>query len=227
MVPGWPLDFWQSQEFVDVKAKLKILSDGGAFWNPGWDNLFAALVACPLDNCKVAFFGEAPYANPKHATGVAFESGVEVAPSLRTLYREYCGDLGIPEPPPYGYLRKWCSRGILLWNVTPTIEVEAFRMGWKAYSHESWWEWRQLSKEIVERLSAKGDIVFVFLGRRAARYAQYVDTCDGYNSTLFFSHPSPMAQRRTHNPIVGSRLFTQITARLVNVHCKPAMDWRL
>jgi uracil-DNA glycosylase len=247
MIQGWPLDYWQSKEWLDVQDKLDGLERDVIPYNPSRCDIFRALSLCSLDACRVCIIGQDPYPNPNFATGVAFSSRKtqdnvvhggsgtvqdDIPASLRTIFREFCRDLSIPWWPETGCLEPWCERGVLLWNATPTVEIERTtdrlqRVGWRAYSHKYWSEWPPLTQEIVERLSAKGGIVFAFLGARAKEYAKYVDTGSGYNTCLFYSHPSPLAQQFTNNPFVGSRFFTTINDKLLNIHCKETIDWRL
>lgn len=227
----WPLDFWQSQEWKDVQRRLKGLK---RYWNPGPDNLMAALEMVALRNCRVAVVGQDPYPDirenkPPYATGIAFSIDPECTTfpgSLKTLFTGYVADLQYGWPTT-GYLGRWCEQGVLLWNATPTIEVERDGGSWKTYSHRDWSEWHSLTQEIVERLSAKGNVVFAFLGARAREYAQFVDDNAGYNTCLFYTHPSPRAQINAKDPFITNRFFTTINDKLLNKHSQDTVDWRL
>lgn len=226
MVEGWPLDYWDSEEWHDVQTSLYLLEQRGELYLPLRDDMFRSLDLVSLSRCRVCILGQDPYPDPAHATGVAFESRHGIPASLRTLFREYARDLSL-EYPSTGSLRRWTNQGVLLWNVTPTVGVKFVNGRYVPVTHEGWKEWYPLTQEIVERLSAKGGIVFAFFGSRAKNYAQYVDTNAHYNSVLFCSHPSPRAQASTQSPFSGSRFFTTVNYHLLNVHCKEPIDWRL
>jgi uracil-DNA glycosylase len=243
---GWPLDYWNSKEWLDVQDKLDRMEEDAIPYNPYRKDILRALRLTPIDRCRVCIVGESPYPNPNHATGVAFSSvkGIRVGEhtipypitagerrsipaSLRTLFRELQRDLST-EYPSNGCLEGWCSQGVLLWNATPTCEIDRQPNGcWKAYTHEYWPEWPPLTQEIIERLSALGGIVFVFFGKKAAKFAKYVDQSPGYNSCLIYRHPSPLATRSTSGPIAGSRLFSHINSLVTMTYKKEAIDWRL
>jgi len=246
MIDGWPLDYWKSQEWKNVQDKLDILDASGVLYNPERDDLFRSIRLCSLRDCRVAIFGQDPYPDPVYAHGVAFSAakrvldtgsagcyvGEGISPktpaSLRTIFREYIRDLHPIGEPTTLSLEDWCDQGVLLWNVTPTIEIDWNEIDekWDTWSHKYWSEWSVLTQEIVERLSAKGRVVFALCGSRAHSYAKYVDTKEDYNSVLYFSHPSPRGQSLAINKFVGSRFFTTINDRLV-FHLQDTIDWRL
>jgi len=242
MVPGWPLD-WFKQEYPNVQAKLDILDKAGVLYNPERDDLFRALSLVSLRSCRVAIFAQDPYSNPIYAHGVALsaakrvsnqistghdvgEGKLKVPASLKTIFREYVRDLHPIAEPTTKSLEYWCDQGVLLWNVTPTIEIEwnEFDNKWDTFTHKYWVEWTSLTREIVERLSAKGQMVFVFLGCRAHEYAKYVDT--SFNSVMSLSHPSPRGQSSARNKFIGSRLFSSVNSHLSD-YLKEPIDWRL
>jgi uracil-DNA glycosylase len=229
---SWPLDYWQSKEWLDVQDRLDELERSDLVVNPKRCDLFRALALVGLRDCSVAIIGESPYPHPQHATGVAFSGNhwlpiagdkrQSIPKSLGTIYSEYERDLALPRPL-HACLEQWCQRGVLLWNATPTIAVKRFVSGsWETVSHRDWPEWPPLTQEIIERLSAKGGVVFVFLGKEAQKYAKFVDDNDNYNTVLKYAHPAA----RQHQ-FKGCRMFTNINAYLLNVHLKPVIYWRI
>jgi uracil-DNA glycosylase len=241
----WPLSFWYSKEYEDVCRKLDRMELDTILFNPSRDNIFRSLRLTLLRDCVVCIVGQDPYPDPRYATGVAFSSSTperwlanggqedtSIPSSLRCLYREYTRDLGYAFPT-HGCLESWCEQGVLLWNATPTVEIDRVASGkWKVYTHEYWREWQVLTREIVAKLSNKGGVVFVFFGARARHYskwvntAKYVNTDDVANTVLMYSHPSPRAQISTNSPIVGSRLFSTINYHVVK-HGNKAIDWKI
>lgn len=240
---GWGhLDYWRSREYKDVGEKLELLDKAGVQVIPTRPDLFRALSLCRYGLVNVVILAQDPYPNPEYATGVAFSSskrvqssefagsvqesggkGRRIPASLRVFGRELEADLEL-RIPDSGCLEGWCSRGVLLCNVTPTIEVEFKDGRWQAYTHKYWPEWPPLTREIVERLSAKGRVVFALVGRRAHAYDKYIDT--SYNSVLYFPHPSPLGHIGNRAKFVGSRFFSSINDRLGEWGKEP-INWRL
>lgn len=231
----WPLKYWQSEDWENVRCKLDFLEDNGIPYNPARVDLFRALRLCSRTDTKVAIIGQDPYPNPDYATGVAFSSckygrqdqdgeiiSKSIPASLRTIFREYVRDLQYSYPST-GCLEKWASQGVLLWNATPTIEIENTDEGWKAHTHSFWPEWPPLTEEIVRKVSDQGEAVFVFFGKRAQEYSKFVNTDNGVNTVLHHTHPSPLARVSS---IPGSRLFNTINDALQH-HGKEPIDWRL
>ena len=218
MITDWKeLKFWQSGEWQVIEERLDDLDRSNTTYCPLRNDLFAALRVCPYSNTHAIIVGQDPYPNPKYATGIAFSipsSLRKFPPTLVTVLEELQNDLHFERK--NGNLEGWCKQGVLLWNATPTC------LAWKSNSHD-WTEWTYLTREIVDGLSQKG-IVFVFLGRKAQHYAQYVNPAN--NAVLCYSHPSPLGSGRGTHPFKGSRVFSTINDALVNQGL-PTIDWRL
>jgi uracil-DNA glycosylase len=238
----WPLSFWGSQEELDVNIRLDFLEDYAIPYNPARSDIYRSLELVSLSDCRVAIFGESPYADPKYATGVAFSchKSIEIEgytipdprrevtpipPSLRTIFRGYSRDLSLPFPT-HGCLEGWCDQGVLLWNISPTAEIEKIKVGWKTYTHKHWKEWKSLSKQIIRKLSDKGEIVFVFLGFKASEYAKYVNVDNNANTVLTYRHPSPLSQMFAKEKFIDNRMLSTINSKLI-FHNKEIVDWRL
>ena len=211
----WPLDYWSTGEWQVVSERLQDLSQDKTLWNPGRGNLFTALKLIKPDDVRVLVVGQDPYPRPEHATGVAFSIPSTVPrekypPTLRNIFKEYCHDLGYPEPSS-GDLSDWCKRGVLLWNAYPSCEA------FKPSSHH-WLEWGFLTREIVE-MCDKQNIVLVFLGGIARRFRPRKPR----SVVISTSHPSPLG---ASSGFLGSRIFTTI-----NMHLSQGgldlIDWRL
>lgn len=214
------LDFWRSGEWQVIDENLRSLSKRRIKFNPKREDMFNALDATPFDKVKVMICGQDPYPNAEYATGIAFSipAGKEpFPPTLSNIFNEYIADLHYPYPES-GDLTKWCEQGVLLWNATPTCEAG------KPASHSDWVEWEILNKEMIERLSEKGAVVFAFLGRRARTYEKYVDKerC----KVIEVSHPSPLGIKAAQRSFKGSRLFSTINDCLVQLKQTP-INWRL
>lgn len=219
MIIDWKdLHYWQTGEWQVVEEKLDDLKKARTLFNPDRKNLFRSLKETPYADCRVAIYGQDPYPNHQHATGIALSipDSIKVfPPTLTEVYREYQRDLSL-EPPTVGNLTPWAKQGVLLWNVIPSCTAG------HSLSHD-WTEYTYLTKEITEELSAKG-IVFVFLGMKARQYKQFVD--QDKNFVIETSHPSPRGSLSSKVPFVGSRLFSRINDYLVQQKKTP-IEWRL
>lgn len=211
----WNLNYWNSGEYQVVQEHYDDFRKKNVMINPVRKDVFRALKEIPYDKVRVAIFGQDPYPNPAHSTGTAFSIPDRVQrgdypPTLVNILKEYKDDLHYPEPQ-NGSLSTWSDRGVLLWNVIPSCTA------YHSLSHD-WPEWEELNKEIVEKLNAKPDVLFAFLGGIARRYLHLVDP----NRAFSFSHPSPRANLSSKTPFLGSRIFSKINSRL-----KDPIDWRL
>jgi uracil-DNA glycosylase len=242
MDEGWEgLKFWSSPAWAGIQEKLDGLDKRGVRYNPDRSNMFKSLDLTPFDSVKVAIIGQDPYPQRKFCTGVAFSIpvGETTWPStLVSIMKEYCNDLGTVGHdhvtsyplPKNGDLTKWAEQGVLLWNATPTYQpfsIDGAVIGNVHYS----WDWNQLTEEIISKLSSKPQgMVFALLGGQAREFVNCID--DTSNYVIETSHPSPRGAharpRRPSNwvPFAGSRLFSTINDRLVQLKHKP-IDWRL
>jgi len=202
------LKYWQSGEWQVVEERLHDIP-----YCPGEHLLFASLSHTPLSNTRVAIIGQDPYPECASCTGVAFEAPDDVPrpASLRNICREYCSDLGYPEPTKNS-LRRWIDQGVLLWNAFPSCASG------QPGSHH-WDEWRYLTSEIITTLDSRGSVVFVFLGGVARSFAHLSTR----NRTIETSHPSPMGANKG---FIGSRIFSTVNTKLVELK-QPTIDWRL
>lgn len=213
----WHLKFFDSGEWQVIEERLRDRLEQGIVDNPDRGNLFAALDVVSPQNIKVAILGQDPYPTHSLACGIAFsisESELKFPPTLLNIFKEYSSDLGHPFPSS-GSLIPWCRQGVLLWNVIPTCQEGL------PGSHRDWWEWYLLTQEIMEKLNEQGTVV-VSLGSFARTF------CDGVSPDRLyaFSHPSPLSALKGNRPFLGSRLFSTVNAKLVELGQAP-IDWRL
>lgn len=209
------LDYWASGEWQVASEKLDDLSKKGVLWCPGKKNLFSVFRACPMDTVRVCIIGQDPYPNLAHATGIAFDIPNETKesaypPTLKNIFKELKDDLHYNDPP-NGSLRKWCERGVFLWNAIPTCEAG------KPASHH-WPEWELLTQEIVKKLDQK-DVVFVLMGSYAREFSKDITR----HSKIITSHPAPLGVKWG---FFGSRIFTKVNCALVEQGLD-AINWRL
>ena len=226
------LEFWRTGEWQVIQERLDECDQKGIEYCPARENLFAAFDATPFEKVKVAIIGQDPYPDPKYATGIAFsipKNLKKFPPTLENIFDEYDHDLNAyrrgetwnikdsgekayPNPRS-GSLTSWAVQGVLLFNSIPTC------FSGSPASHRTWWEWIELSREVVQQLSARREgIVFVFWGGLAQKYEQYVDTNKHF--VIRSPHPSPLSANRG---FFGSRPFTTANGYLK----ERAIDWKL
>lgn len=207
------LDYFNYGEWDVVNERLKDLELAKKAYCPGRKNLFKALDLVPFDAVKAIIVGQDPYPNPSNATGVAFSipGGTRsIPPTLAAILNELQSDY--PDTRLHGDLTDWCKQGVLLWNAYPSCAA------FKSTSHH-WPEWHLLTKEIIEKQSARG-VVVTLLGATAGAFDKYVDETKSW--TLKYAHPSP----RGKNLFAGCRMFSTINSKLRMMGESP-IDWRL
>lgn len=229
---GWDvLDWWKGPDCDEVCERLNAMRMNHETFNPTGDRLFRALQMVPFDQVRVAIIGQDPYPDPLHATGIAFDVDPDcpiasIPPTLKCIFKELTNDLHCPYPKT-GSLANWCYEGVLLWNSIPSCRA------FSSLSHD-WPEYHSLTKEIIQKLSHRGQTVFVFLGNVAKRFLGDVEPGE---DVLALSHPSPRASRAAkhpfldsrrvyHAPFVGSRIFSIVNDKLVHQGQEP-IEWRL
>lgn len=211
----WDLEYWHTGEWQVVHEKLSPKK----YICPEKKDLFKALETLSPSEVKVAIIGQDPYPTSGLATGIAFSlpgwlKKVHWPPTFKNLIQEYHDDLGFPEPAT-GDLSPWVSRGVFLWNAIPSCTLGI------PLSHR-WEEWVPLTEEIVRKLSSVGCVI-VLLGGVAREYRVCVSPP---SVCLEYSHPSPRGSLNSKKPFKGSRMFSTINAKLVELGKEP-INWRL
>jgi uracil-DNA glycosylase len=86
-------------------------------------DVFRALALTPLSQVRVLILGQDPYHGPGQAEGLAFSVpiGQALPLSLSNVVKELQRDLGLP-PPRLGSLLAWARQGVLLLNISLTVE---------------------------------------------------------------------------------------------------------
>ncbi len=222
---GWEkLKFPLSGAGYNVDCKLKWEENKG--WLPGHDYVTLPMQLIRPKDIRVVIFGQDPYPNPIHVTGIPFEvpdniHWTKYPLTLRNIFREYCADTHFPYPPT-GNLYPWIREGVFLWNVIPTCNP------FVSLSHD-WEEYLIFAKEIINLISLEtgptGGPIFVFLGARARVLADAVPD-DFKDAILQYSHPSPRGAYAGKTPFMGSRLFSTINAMLC-ASGKKSINWKL
>lgn len=141
--------------------------------------IFNAMRLCSIENTKIVLIGQDPYPKKGVATGLSFAvSPTTTTPgSLQNIFKclkkDYtitCKDLTI-----------WARRGVLLLNAALTTHVSNPNM------HADYW--KDFTDKLISRISARGNIVFILLGKFAQSKEELVEKDRG-NTILKWGHPS-------------------------------------
>ncbi len=166
---------------------------------PDKGNIFYALDNLDFDHVKAVILGQDPYPSTEHAMGLSFSvpNGASIPKSLVNIFKEYNEDLGY-DIPLSGNLSKWMNEGVLLLNTSLTVEAG------KPGSHSNI-GWSDLTDEIIEKLSTRGNVVFLLWGNHAKNKRDLIDKSS--NRIIESVHPSPLAAYRG---FFGSKPFSKI-----------------
>lgn len=178
---------------------------------------FFALEKTQPQAVRAVILGQDPYHEPGQAMGLAFSvaRGTALPPSLRNIYQELQGDLGLA-PALHGDLTAWAAQGVLLLNTVLTVERG------RANSHASW-GWQRLTDAVIAATNALSQpVAFVLWGAQAQKKAALVKT-QAPRLLLTAPHPSPLSSYRG---FFGSRPFSKVNAFLQENGTAP-IDWEL
>ncbi|MCR0329120.1 uracil-DNA glycosylase [[Clostridium] innocuum] len=183
---------------------------------PPREDVFTCFTSCPLQDVKVVILGQDPYHQPQQAHGLCFSvrKGVPVPRSLKNIYRELKGDLGV-DAPSHGCLLEWARQGVFLMNTVMTV-----REG-EAYSHNKK-GWEVFTDTVISVLNEQEQgIVFVLWGNHAQKKARLIT--GPQHRIIQSAHPSPLSASRG---FFGSKPFSTINTCLKELGRTP-IDWRL
>jgi len=187
----------------------------GKTYLPAGDNVLRAFKQ-PFADVKVLIVGQDPYHTPGVPVGLSFsiDPGVKrLPPSLVTIFKEYCDDLGYPKPS-NGDLSPWAERGVLLLNRVLTVEPG------KAGSHRGK-GWEAVTEQAIVALAKRdAPLVAILWGSDAKKAAPLLGSVPRIESV----HPSPMSP--TYRNFFGTRPFSRANELLVGQGGAP-VDWRL
>lgn len=183
---------------------------------PKHADTFNALKLTPLDQVKVVIIGQDPYHGPNQAHGLCFsvQKGVAIPPSLENIFKEIHNDLGLPIPA-HGNLEKWAKQGVLLLNVSLSVEAH------KPQSHANI-GWETFTDKIIQVVNdhCQG-VVFLLWGSSAQKKAAMIDPTKHF--ILKCPHPSPLS---AHRGFFGCRHFSK-TNEILRKQNKTPIDWRI
>lgn len=215
--PGWKRELaplFEDEAMRSLRAFLRAELAAGKALYPPPGQIFAAFDATPFDAVRVVILGQDPYHGPGQAHGLCFSvpPGTAVPPSLRNVFAEIEGDLGIP-PPRHGCLTHWARQGVLLLNAVLTVERG------RAGAHQGR-GWEQFTDAVIARLDRhRENLVFMLWGAPAQAKGRLVDS--RRHLVLKAPHPSPLS---AHRGFFGCRHFSRCNEWL-QAHGLPAIDW--
>lgn len=183
--PTW-LSLIEDQK-ITLSNIAKILIDEYRRYDiyPSPNDVFRAFDFCTPEQIKVVIIGQDPYHTPDIANGLAFAVNKEyqMPPSLVNIFNEVKRDY--KECPNNPTLEGWANQGVLLLNSILTV-----RRG-MPNSHKNI-GWQKITSSIVNKLSKKGNIVFLLWGNNAKKMIPLIEE---NNHILITSHPSPLSAR--------------------------------
>ena len=200
---------------VRVQAALAM---GAVIYPP---DPFRALTMTVLADVRVVILGQDPYHGPGQAEGLAFSvaPGVRLPPSLRNIFKELQGSLGLPMPSD-GSLVRWARQGVLMLNTSLTVEEG------RPASHARW-GWQVLTDRLLVQVASQPrPLVFMLWGAHAQARQALVEASapDGRHLFLLANHPSPLSALRPPIPFLGCRHFARANAWLLG-QGQRAIDW--
>ena len=196
------------------KKIIERVEEAGPSLSPDYQDIFRAFYITPLEETKVVILGQAPY--PKGANGMAFAKVRGPYPGTARRLMEELKREG--HTINHFNLTSWARQGVLLLNASLTVEQRGLRMH-APLSHAKLWE--PFVGRIIKELTARGDVVFALLGKKAqALYDAH--TADPELLTVRVPHPSP--QSTTLFP--GCGLFSLLDAAIDKAG-HPAINWSL
>jgi uracil-DNA glycosylase len=213
--PGW------ARVLEPVAGRVAAMGDflraelaAGRTYLPAGRNVLRAF-SQPFDDVRVLIVGQDPYPTPGHAVGLSFSVASDVRPlpgSLVNIFREYCDDLGLPEPST-GDLSPWAEHGVLLLNRALTVAPH------RPAAHRGK-GWEEVTEAAIRGLAARGTpLVAVLWGRDARNLRPLL----GGVPCIESAHPSPMSAR---GGFFGSRPFSRANQLLIEQGAEP-VDWKL
>jgi uracil-DNA glycosylase len=207
---------YQTESFKSaLQHSLKVRELGHTIY-PAPEHVFRAFTETPLDTLKVVLLGQDPYHGPDQAEGLCFSVpvGVRIPPSLRNIYRELAGDLGIPIAP-HGHLLQWAHEGVLLLNSVLTVEAD--RPGSHANTG-----WEQFTDSVIQKISdTREHVVFLLWGNHARKKLPLIDQTK--HTVLQAPHPSPLS---AYSGFFGCKHFSQTNEILISHGLSP-INWEI
>lgn len=183
---------------------------------PPEELIFNAFEKTAYSAVKVVILGQDPYHGAGQAHGLSFSVSRNnaVPRSLKNIYKEIFGDLGIPVPS-HGNLERWAEQGVLLLNTALTVRTATPK------SHQGK-GWEVFTDEVIRNLSqTKTHLVFMLWGADAFKKTELIDPQK--HLVLKAAHPSPFSAARG---FFGCKHFSKANEYLESLNLE-AIDWKV
>ncbi len=209
-----------SDQIAEMGQFLRAEIAAGRRYLPAGPNILRAFTF-PFEAVRVLIVGQDPYPTPGHAVGLSFSVAPEVSPlprSLGNIFKEYCADLGHPDPGT-GDLTPWAEQGVMLLNRVLTV-----RPGNPASHRGKGWE--AVTECAIRALIARDKpMVAILWGRDASTLKPMLagGPAGSQCAVIESPHPSPLSASRG---FFGSRPFSRANELLTQLGAEP-IDWRL
>jgi uracil-DNA glycosylase len=177
-------------------------------------DLFRAFEECPYDTTKVVIVGQDPYPQIGIADGIAFSCSNtgKIEKSLEYIFKSIKETYN-PEYTEDPDLKRWANQGVLLINSAFTVTLN------KPGAHQLLW--KPFTTTLLDYLVwNKQDLIYVFLGKKAAEYAEIVPE---NNLKIFLSHPASAAYNNEEKWDCGD-VWNKINKQL-EAYDSSRVDW--
>lgn len=185
--------FLESEEMYNIIEYLKTRRQEERMTiYPKSNEFLNAFYYCPFDKTKIVIFGQDPYHNGK-ADGLAFSNSktpLSRSPSLNNILKEVENDMydGFNiKLQAKSDLTYWAEQGILLLNTALTVEKGV------PGSHIKLWE--PFTKYVLDVLREK-NVLYIMWGKKAQKWADYLEPWDVDKNLLTAAHPSPYSANK-------------------------------
>lgn len=163
---------------------------------------------CDPNDVSVVVFGQDPYPDANHATGLAFsvDPSINILPaSLKNIFREIESDIGVA--PKNGDLTFLSEQGVMLLNRGLSLDVKTKKV------HPLWYEFTNSVAKVLAEMGTIG----VFWGNKAQELSHYFPD----EKRVLGVHPSPLSAYRG---FFGSRPFSKVN-KLLQAEGKSQINW--
>ena len=206
-------DDFSGENYAKIREFLKSEYSAHTIY-PSMYDIFNAFKLTPFSKVKVVILGQDPYHGEGQAMGLSFSvpKNKELPPSLKNIYKELKGDLGV-NPPDSGDLTAWAKQGVLLLNTVLTVRAGM------ANSHAGK-GWEILTDDVIKKISGdRKNVVFILWGNNARSKKSLIDKSK--HLILESAHPSPLS---AYNGFFNSKPFSKTNTYLSARGIEP-IDW--
>ncbi len=213
-------DFIETERGKNILHELDTLLKGDrGNYNPRRKNIFAAFKKTPFKKVRVVIIGQNPYANPNHATGLAFFAGRCSTPSLvnincaiRLNFPEETGRNNLTgKNLTNNCLKRWAKKEhVLLLNRVLTFRNDGNGNDNRENAHKVD-EWEQFTQAVVTALARKRTIHFMRWGGEA----QEIELPNNYPVDFIHDTNLPAQQRQDYVQVfLDSRQFLDVNTEI-------------